>query len=357
MYQARFSLHMFMGVGIAAFLIACGQNNPSPLTGRAPGVGSPTTPPYTVASACWFARVNEFLPNQQDEYVTIDLDKSDHPTSIAYDSSGNLYVGSVSGRSSRVYEFPPGTNKKSRTIFHDGGFDNPIAMTADPDGNLYVANVPKFKKGYVDLYKPGRTSPDLKIDDVNYPSSVVFAKDHLWVADYNGNDVRAYAIDAKKKTWTLSWVIDKDMHGPSELSETGGNLYVRNDPLVGADYVREYGIGCCSAPVFARTIDARLHYIEAIATDKNGYVFMADSPFLYQEQYEISVYNGNGQLQYSLGKDSFASERVPSLVASPDRYYFSDGFSVRTFTGDKVSFNLHAGSCPTGYGPLAMMQP
>lgn len=318
MHKARLILHICLALGVAGFLIACTTSNSSaPPSGSPPGGPGPsqTTEPYSIALGCDDQDAADYRPGGKLDR-TFKYPHFDSITALAYDSSGDLFVGVNTITDSWVDEYPPGSTTVSRHISE--GIHHPGAMATDPEGNLYVVNVNLLGKNVV-MYKPESTKPDLMIEkDLLHPSDVLWAKEHLWIADSDGNDVRAYRIDSAKKKSELSWVVSKDLHGPSQLSETNGNLYVRNVPAAGDDYVREYAIASDRAPVFARTIGARFHYITAIATDPNENVYLAEWNF-GSTRFQVTVYNKNGETRF------FVEPYKPGLVvASPKSYYVTE---------------------------------
>jgi len=342
---------------LVAFLAACNNGSTAPPVTSPPKGSQPTTAPYSVALACNNPAVADYKPGETTPDRVFKLSNKQRPTAVAYDSSGNLYIGIDTDSDSWVDEYPPGSTTVTRHI--TDGIHHPGSIVADPDGDLYVANIGILAKNVV-MYKPGSTSPDLTINDVRYPLDLVWAQGHLWVADNDANEVRAYHVFPDQSKAILAWIISNDLHGPTALSTTSGNLYVLNVPFVGADYVREYAIANDKAPVFARTINARLHYIKAIATDPDENVYLSE--WSTGNSYEVAKYDLNGDFQLYVN-DLY---KPGSIVASgsPREFYVtesSDSGNVRLYreAGGRFVGTLKKPSSCDGHTPakLAIMEP
>lgn len=317
--RARFALQVSVAFGIAAFVVACGSS--SPTVGSAPKGATPTTAPYSVALACDEPIAADYKPDQAQPDRQFQYRSDDHITAIAYDSSGNLYIGVSTSRGSWVDEYSPGRTQVSRHI--TDGIDEPAAIVADTRGNLYVANLGNDStKADVVRYAPESTSPDLKLDDFDRPLALVFLK-YLWVADYGRNVVSAFENEKRK------YDIKQDIRAPSALSEVGGNLYILNNkPGRGqTNYVSEWGIGPVGQgpPIFARTIGVRrgFNLVKAIATDPRGNVYLGEWT-ADGSKYAVDVYDGDGQWRFTI---TCCVTEPAALVASPSSWYVAEGTS------------------------------
>ena len=355
MSRAR-SLHAFLTFGIASFLAACGQGAPS-ASAPAPGGSAPgaTTAPYSVAVGCVYA-AQEYKPDQKDPDRVFGYPNA-QPKSMTYDSSGNLYVGVWKGLNEYwVDEYLPGGTTVSRHI--TDGIYNPVVMTTDPQGDLYVANYRprKLSDSTVTMYKPGSYSPDITI---RLPAfGLAFYNDHLWFSNYYTNELRAYHIYPQEKKAVLAWTVTHDIHGPSQLSVTGENLYVLNQPLVGDDYLREYNVR--GEPIFARSIVGNRHLIMWMTTDANENVYVAEGPTIVSST-DVAAWDRNGNLSFRNDK----ARGTVSLVASPTHYFVNLGNQdvFRYPKGDNKDLDLRlkqSDKCSPYANPitsLAIMQP
>lgn len=336
--QKRFGFRLFLSLGIIAFLTACGGQSSSPPVGAALiPAAAPTVAPYSVALACRFAAVGEYKPGEKSP--SREIYEGDYDvTGVAYDRSGNLYVGVNTPTDSWVDEFAPRQTKPSRHI--SDGIHHPGPMTTDPDGDLYVGNLGVLSRDVV-VYKPGSTKPDIKIHDISYTGGLIFAEGHLWVTDYSTNDIRAYHVYPAENKAVLAWLIKRgDVHGPDEVAANKGRLYVLNVPSAGDDYVQEYEIATDKAPEFFTKISAREHLIAGLTTNP------ADEDVYLSERgskYEVSVYDKNGGFKFLVDQGLHSPG---GIVASPTRYYVANGNDnggygdVETFTGKDYDWDL-----------------
>jgi len=343
MRQAR-ALQVFLAFAITAFLVACGQSNSSLPVGSSGGPPKSTPPPEdrSIALACKTDNASYLVADYKEQGKkppgeperVLSYPVGYETTAIAYDTTGDLYVALNNGSESRVDEYFPGDRNVDRTI-RDGIY-HPDALVTDPHGNLYVANS-DFGHRNVTWYKPGSTSPLSATDTgTGFLSALAWGDEDnkLWVADYSNNVLRAYRIDDEKNTSTKVWTIcalgcdlrDSDIHGPSAFSEVRGNLYVLNVPLLGHDYVREYGIHKDRDPYYAREIDPKgdYHFVKAITTDPYENVYLAEwtaNCEVCQNYYAIFAYDLGGG--YLWGQEDGLTKPI-SIVASADHVYVAE---------------------------------
>lgn len=348
----RFTLPFFLAFGVSAFLIACGQSTSPSMSSPPPRGGSPpTTAPYSVALGCVTDKrrdeVAEYEPEGETPDRTITEAGGQGITAMAYDLSGNLFIGINTTSDSWVDEYTPGSTTSSRHI--SDGIHHPGSMVAAPNGDLYVANI-GLLGGDVVMYKPGSTKPDVDITSTSYPAGLAFYNGLLWVSDYNLNSLFAY----EQSSTRIKYKLTADLHGPRDLSETVGNLYVRNDPALGQDYVREYGLPKDKPPYFARTIYPRLHLLNAIATDADENVYLSELQG-DGRLHGFSKWNRNGEEKYFN-----ADIRSVSIVSSPQTTYVADGKptgSMLLYTKDGTrKGTLRPANCELLF-QLAIMRP
>jgi sugar lactone lactonase YvrE len=113
------------------------------------------------------------------------------PSAIALDPSSNLFVMSSNSSSPSIVEYKAASNKLLRIITK--GLSSPQAMTLDGSGTLYVSNTPFPSRGWVSVYAAGTSTPSYQITSgMNDPQLlVVDGEGNLYV----GNDDYGVALD------------------------------------------------------------------------------------------------------------------------------------------------------------------
>jgi hypothetical protein len=119
----------------------------------------------------------------------------DGPTGMAFDSAGNLYVGSGSsseyGGNSAIEEFKStgGVLSSNGAVFASSGLDGPFSLAFDSAGNLYVGNyfgnnIEKFNSsGIGTVFASG----------VNLPSALAFdSAGNLYAANNYYNTIQKF---------------------------------------------------------------------------------------------------------------------------------------------------------------------
>ncbi len=151
---------------------------------------------------------------------------------------GYLYVGKVSSKNPccSVLVYAPNSTKVAQTITN--GIDNPTALAFDSSGNLYVANIPYHKRGWVSVYPPGGKSPVTTITKgINNPSALAIdATGTLYVSNcprcFNVSGSVSVSVYTAGKQLP-SYSISKGVSDPYALAlDSSGDLYVANSPLL-----------------------------------------------------------------------------------------------------------------------------
>ena len=229
----------------AALLTACAGNNglgPSTPMSVAPQMAAPPTGVrselrHATSGANLYVlnnignSVTVYAPGSKKVLRTILFPEGNTNEALAFDGSGNLYVGrdttnSEEGWGVMVYE--SGTDTLLRTIL-DGITQFPTSLAFDGSGNLYVACF----YGDVAVYAPGKTKPLRRISDgVSEPAKLVFdSSGNLYVANYYGSSYglgEAVTVYAPGKTSVLR-AITQGVYTPDALEfDSSGNLYVLN---------------------------------------------------------------------------------------------------------------------------------
>ncbi len=146
------------------------------------------------------------------------------PTSVAVDSSGNLYVSESS--QNRLQVFDPGGGYRATLE----GLDRPLSVAVDGRGLIYIGNAGRRN---VEVY-----GPDLRLlrtlgaarGEVDHPSGItVDGRNRIFVVDGAGKTIRVYGPEG-----SLERTIDGPGEGPGQLGipvaaavdEESGELFV-----------------------------------------------------------------------------------------------------------------------------------
>jgi sugar lactone lactonase YvrE len=221
-------------------------------------------------------------------------DGIDHPTALAFDASGELYVANKEPRGGSTYSgsvsvYAAGASKPARILAQTA---NPDALAFDDRGYAYVANkwyhAPSYycSLGSVGVYAPGQTIPLREIGGNGYvvePRALAFdAAGNLYVANniiaYGscgaGNTVTIFAPNVPAPSVTISDGIDY----PCALALAPGVLYVANAPPKGVKHlpygsVTEYDL---STNALLRTITDGIRTPDALALDGKGNLYVGN---------------------------------------------------------------------------------
>jgi sugar lactone lactonase YvrE len=203
------------------------------------------------------------------------------PVPVAFDLSGNLFVGNTSGRHGKgsISEYAPGSSAPSRTI--EAGVDDPFWLAVDSAGTLYCAN--QFAST-VTIYPPGATKPSLTISNgVSVPVAVaVDAANDVFVANTSGSgSVTEYAPGGTAPIRTIAAGVNLPL---SIALDEKGDLFVGNYAGHG---VTEYPPGATSP---SRTLDRGKTPV-ALALDSKSDLYVA----AYGKQ-GVGEYDPSGKL-------------------------------------------------------------
>ena len=224
----RFALGVCVSI---AFLGACSSG-----AGSAPSSATESVEPATIVEALDVGPPTSgshlYVVNDGGNTVTVYNANSDTvlrtisqglvvPFSLAFDSSGNLYVAN----NRNVTEYGAGTSSLIETI--SNGIGNPSKLVFDHSGNLFVANLgnPSIGGNAVTEYAPGGTSPRRTITQgIDQPRYLTFdSKGNLYVANTGNSSVTVYAGGKSRLSRTITDGIQK----PTVLAlDASRNLYV-----------------------------------------------------------------------------------------------------------------------------------
>ncbi len=123
------------------------------------------------------------------------LSGTDGAENIAFDSSGNLWVASRQNDTVFEYKGPfrkSGTLSPARTITH--GLKQPMGLTFDGKGNLYVSNFASGGAHSIAIFKaPVKNSPPTFLNGLYTPGGLLFDKSGNLYASTNGPSGSAIA--------------------------------------------------------------------------------------------------------------------------------------------------------------------
>jgi sugar lactone lactonase YvrE len=204
--------------------------------------------------------ITEYSPTSSTPIRTIKKGVDD-PFYLATDAAGNVYSANQFGNTITVYA--PGATKPTHTI--GTGVQVPIFVLVDASNNVYVANT--SGTGSVTEYASGSTTPSRTITTgVNLPFSLALdSKGNLFVGNYMGRSVTEYAPGGTTPIHT----IEKGKVPTSIAIDAKNNLYVA---AYGKAGVTEYS----PAGKLLRTIKDGINYPHSIAISPGGQLVVAN---------------------------------------------------------------------------------
>lgn len=171
-----------------------------------------------------------------------------HPTGLAFDKSGNLYVSSDDPAAYSIQKFRP---DGSVSIFASTGLNGPHALAFDQAGNLYVANI---GNNTIEKFTPdgvGMVFADAA-DGLEHPVDLVFdTAGNLYVSNAFGGPTHTGSIVKITPGGVGSVFADSGFHLAYGLAlDRAGNLYVANN---GNQTIEKFSSTGADLGVFART--------------------------------------------------------------------------------------------------------
>jgi hypothetical protein len=190
------------------------------------GHPSPTAsawPNLYVLNPAYPGHISVYSPGHKNPTRTISQVARRALADMAFDPTGNLYVGVDGG--SRVKVFPPGSSTSVRTITN--GIKGPTALTLDNVGRLYVANE---LYGSITVYASGKSKllRTIKNGSDEISQLLTDKKNNLYAAEYNeadGSAVIVYSSGGKKALYELGQENSRVGQLPMVL-DGESNLYV-----------------------------------------------------------------------------------------------------------------------------------
>jgi sugar lactone lactonase YvrE len=138
-------------------------------------------------------------------------------------ASSDLYVANAS--SNAIFVYQQGRDRPVRKITN--GISSPFAMAEDRSSNLFVANAPGGKGGWVSVYAPGASRPMRTIaTGIKTQWSIALAPSgELFVSSFQAGAIYEYARGAK----SIERTITQGVAAPLDIAvDVAGYLYVSN---------------------------------------------------------------------------------------------------------------------------------
>jgi hypothetical protein len=204
--------------------------------------------------------------------------KLDGARTVATDSSNNLYVALCptcfeyhSGNSS-INMYEAGTTKLLRTITK--GVDIPLSLAFDTTGNLYVVNG-AYPHPAVTVYAPGSSKPLRKLTkELTGPSEIAFdPSNNLFVMNVPANGTQSI-IEYEAESDKVLRKITSGVSSPQAIAVGGsGTLYVSNTPFPSQGWVSVYAPGA-STPSYQ--ITSGMHDPQLLTVDGEGNLYVGN---------------------------------------------------------------------------------
>jgi DNA-binding beta-propeller fold protein YncE len=219
--------------------------------------------------------------------------KLDGAWTVATDSSNNLYVALCltcfeyhSGNSSiNVYE--AGTTKLLRTITK--GVDSPLSLAFDTTGNLYVADG-AYPHPAVTVYAPGSSKPLRKLTkELTGPSEIAFdPSNNLFVMNGTASGSQQSVIEYAAESDKVLRKITNGVSSPQAIAVDGsGTLYVSNTPYPSQGWVSVYAPGA-STPSYQITSD--MNDPQLLTVDDEGNLYVGNDYYGSSDSGSLCVY-------------------------------------------------------------------
>lgn len=225
-------------------------------------------------------KITEYSPTSNTPIRTI-RSGIDDPFYLATDAAGDVYCANQFGNTVTVYA--PGATKPTRAL--SNGVNVPIFVLVDASNNVYVANTSVTGgTGSVTEYASGGNAPTRTITNgVNVPFSLALdSKGNLFVGNYFGHDVTEYAPGATTPIHTVG----KGLVPQSIAVDGKNNLYIA---AYGKKGVTEYS----PAGKLMRTITAGINFPHSVAISPGGQLVVAN--YGHNQEYgSVTIYGPTG---------------------------------------------------------------
>jgi sugar lactone lactonase YvrE len=252
---------------------------------------------------------------------------------LAFDASGDLYVGSLSGS---VTSYAAGTKKLKLTI--TAGITAPDALAFDGLDNLYVASNQFSSTDTVTVYTGKKLI--LTIQGVDGPSALAFdSSGDLYVANCGDcgqggpttkYSVQVYAPDSSAVLRTIS----KGLSTPFSLAfDKSGDLFVGNSGSV-TEYDQEKKL--------KRTITSGVNSARAVAVDASNNLYVANNGLN-----TVTVYSPKGKLLRTISS-GLAGPQALAIDGSGNLYVANcNGCQTGNYGPDSITVYAPGSTTPS----------
>jgi len=159
------------------------------------------------------------------KYLRRITDQVKFPTALTFGPADDLFVSNCPSCS-----FSSGKHRDWISVYSDNGsqprreitegIDGPRLLAVDPDGRLYVANIPlrhgRPQRGSISVYAPGGSKPSRKIaDGIDSPFALAIdSSGNLYVANIDASTVTVWSPGGAKLLYTIT----DGVHDPSAMT-------------------------------------------------------------------------------------------------------------------------------------------
>jgi len=258
------------------------------------------------------------------------------PTGIAMDDSGFVYVADYGN--DRIQKFSAEGQFVTQWGTEGGGegqFSYPQGVAVDSAGNVYVADwgnhrIQKFGANGDFLAQWG--SQGTGEGQFNYPADVAVGDgDRIYVVDRNNHRIQEFTSDGQYVSmWGAQGGGDGQFNEPNKIAvDSNGSVYVGDE---GNQRIQKFdGNGN-----FLTDWGDLLWRLGGISTDRQGYVYVADSNH-YADDYRLLKFDSDGTLVAAWGSSGSTPGRfyrVAGLCVSPSGSVYvseSDNNRIQVF--------------------------